>query len=141
MCAHLQAVSAQRKHTKEQLRSKACKVFEEAATIRLDNAALDAVNRITKKCPKAGCGMRIERIEGCAHFRCKNCNVEFCWVCKVIWPQGKPLHVDGCRLGTKSRTPRSKLDLSQYASGWDKDEGYDLFLDMDKQLILIARHQ
>jgi len=93
------------------------------------------IARTTKKCPKAGCANKIERNEGCGHFKCSMCKTEFCWACKVIWPAGKALHLRGCRIGTKSTIGKEKLDKTGYAVGWDKDAGYDLALDAGLWLI------
>jgi len=89
------------------------------------------IARTTKKCPKVGCGNRIERKGGCTHFLCPKCKTEFCWNCKVIWKNKKPIHVDTCHLAKTRTIARSALDTLEYAHGWDKDEGYDTTLDSD----------
>lgn len=85
----------------------------------------------TKMCPKAGCRTRIERDHGCAHFRCRNCSTEFCWCCKVIFEGGTGLHLDTCRLGTRSTISRDRLNTAGYTVGWDVDDGYDTSRDTD----------
>jgi hypothetical protein len=107
----------------------------------MDAAARAEIARKTKMCPKASCGTSIERKEGCAHFKCEKCKSEFCWVCKVIWPKGNPLHLNTCRLGTKSKVPRYRLALADYSATWDQDKGYDYSLDSDSGLMLIASQQ
>lgn len=112
-----------------------------AEKILMDAAARAEIARKTKMCPKIGCGTSIERKEGCAHFKCEKCKSEFCWVCKVIWPKGKALHLNTCRLGTKSKVSRSRLALADYSAKWDQDKGYDYSLDSDSGLMLIASQQ
>lgn len=102
--------------------------------------------RITKVCPKLGCGNRIERSGGCAHMECRGlmgCGTHFCWICKVIWKNGgnDRLHLDSCdmRLGNATnRIPREQLDASPdkslYAEGWDEDPKYDKAQDSDAVL-------
>jgi hypothetical protein len=102
---------------------------------REDEATQQEIARITKKCPKARCGNKIERNEGCGHFTCRKCQTEFCWSCKVIWKGGKALHLRGCRIGTTSTIAKEYLDTTGYAVGWDKDRGYDLSLDHGLWLI------
>lgn len=45
---------------------------------RATEAMLDAVS---KKCPGATCGWRIQKTDGCDHMTCKKCRFEFCWQC------------------------------------------------------------
>ncbi|KAH8669780.1 hypothetical protein BGZ60DRAFT_515376 [Tricladium varicosporioides] len=79
--------------------------------------------RISKLCPKVGCGTRIKRISHCAHFTCISCHTHFCWCCKAIWSNGRRIHVTGCKFGTGSTVAKSSLNKSQYARDWDKDLG------------------
>lgn len=39
----------------------------------------------TKRCPRKGCGVRIEKNQGCMHMKCRVCRHEFCWVCLGDW--------------------------------------------------------
>jgi ariadne-1 len=39
----------------------------------------------TKRCPRKGCGVRIEKNQGCMHMKCRVCKHEFCWVCLGDW--------------------------------------------------------
>ncbi|ERT02893.1 hypothetical protein HMPREF1624_01196 [Sporothrix schenckii ATCC 58251] len=107
-----------------------------------------------KRCPRVGCRVPIQRDEGCGHMTCRRCLTEFCWACKVIWKaparpgvrgsvfgsygrrgQGPsstvlmPLHLPTCRFGSQRTISRDRIDLSEYATGWDVDLGYDEELD------------
>jgi IBR domain, a half RING-finger domain len=137
-CEHLTAIDAQKRTQILAKKKSALRIFSESAK-RAEEAQhrarenLSGTNRkiaeTTKKCPKAGCPNKIERKSGCGHFTCAMCRTEFCWCCKVIWKDTKPLHLVGCRIGTKSQVERHGLDLSEYKPGWDQDTGYDLNLD------------
>lgn len=35
----------------------------------------------TKRCPRPGCGVLIEKGAGCSHLTCTNCDSDFCWDC------------------------------------------------------------
>lgn len=35
----------------------------------------------TKRCPRDGCRVPIEKKSGCAHMTCANCQFDFCWDC------------------------------------------------------------
>lgn len=143
ICTHLQAIDNkkaihklhQKKSAKRVLLDSAKKA-EEAQKRALENEAgtMREMLRISKKCPKKGCPNKIERKAGCGHFTCPMCKTEFCWGCKVIWAKGsdgnpKPLHLNGCRIGTTNQVPKIRLDQTGYAPGWDVDKGYDLSLD------------
>ncbi|KAL1891277.1 hypothetical protein Sste5346_007736 [Sporothrix stenoceras] len=107
-----------------------------------------------KRCPRLGCRVPIQRDEGCGHMTCRRCGTEFCWACKVIWraplqtapgassfanaarggPSATvllPLHLPTCQLATNRTISRRRLNLTQYATGWDVDQGYDQELDND----------
>lgn len=146
-CEHLRTIDAQKTAKKANQKKSASRILSEAAKraeeaqrrAREDEAGTRReIARTTKKCPKKGCCNKIERNDGCGHFTCKMCATEFCWCCKVIWKDGRVLHLVGCRIGTRSQVEKSTLDLSGYAVGWDKDEGYDLSL--DNGLWLIGGH-
>lgn len=37
---------------------------------------------VSQKCPNpAGCGWRIQKVDGCDHMTCRRCRWEFCWAC------------------------------------------------------------
>ncbi|KAK0123378.1 hypothetical protein ONS96_010369 [Cadophora gregata f. sp. sojae] len=141
LCEHLRSIDTKRQIQKNQQRQAAIKVFEASAHRARENetATKREIARTTKKCPKAGCGNKIERNEGCGHFTCKKCSTEFCWCCKVIWKNKQVLHLAGCKIGTKSTTSKASLDRTGYAVGWDTDLGYDVSL--DQGLWLIEGHQ
>lgn len=120
VCEHLQEIKTTRREMAEQaIRRQREKIPE----------TLREIDRRTKMCPRAGCRSRIERAGGCAHFKCQNCETEFCWCCKVIWPSGQALHLDTCRLSPRRTVSKSALDTSNYTTGWDVDPGYDTALD------------
>ena len=43
-----------------------------------------------KRCP--GCRITIERIEGCNHMTCTNCQTHICWVCMKTFPKGEGIY-------------------------------------------------
>ncbi|EPE03719.1 zinc ring finger domain containing protein [Ophiostoma piceae UAMH 11346] len=102
---------------------------------------------ISKKCPRLGCRVPLERIGGgCAHMTCVHCQTEFCWSCKVMWKVGafgtaaastvSPLHLTTCSLAQQYHSSKTttKADLAgkdSYAVGWDEDAGYDKANDRD----------
>lgn len=43
-----------------------------------------------KRCP--GCRITIERIEGCNHLTCTNCQTHICWVCMKTFPKGEGIY-------------------------------------------------
>ena len=40
------------------------------------------IERFTKKYPNINCNIRVEKIKGCSHITCSQCNVDFCWDCQ-----------------------------------------------------------
>ncbi|KAG4441754.1 hypothetical protein IFR05_002745 [Cadophora sp. M221] len=141
LCQHLRSIDYKKRKQKNQQRQAAIQTFEASAQRARENEAATKLEiaRTTKKCPKAGCGNKIERNEGCGHFTCRNCSTDFCWSCKVIWKNKRVLHLAGCRIGLRSTTTKASLDKNGYAPGWDQDIGYDISL--DKGLWLIEGHQ
>jgi hypothetical protein len=147
-CQHLQAIDAANRANREHQRRAARATLEARQRALLDGTAETEAQkiRITKRCPKAGCGNRIERAGGCNHMQCDGmygCGTHFCWVCKVIWLENgsRRQHLDTCdpRLGSvATRIPRAKLDAEAeeglYAGEWDADPGYDFSLDSDASL-------
>ncbi|PVH83268.1 hypothetical protein DL98DRAFT_616638 [Cadophora sp. DSE1049] len=134
-------IDAKKQIQKNHQKQAAIKAFKASAHKARENetATKREIARTTKKCPKAGCGNKIERNDGCGHFTCKKCSTEFCWCCKVIWKNKKVLHLAGCQIGSRSTTSKASLDKTGYAVGWDADLGYDVSL--DKGLWLIEGHQ
>ena len=135
-CEHLRKLDLERKADKDRQREIARQALAERSRKVLENetATQRKIAETCKRCPKTRCGNKIERKDGCAHFTCNLCQTQFCFSCKVIW-RGKPLHLDTCRVGTTSTVSRARLDTSGYASGWDKDPGYDISLDKNLWLV------
>ncbi|KAK0733227.1 hypothetical protein B0T26DRAFT_745292 [Lasiosphaeria miniovina] len=126
-CAHLRAVNAARKHQQEQQRRAARAALEKKQAEERENTAAtrEHLARTSKLCPKKDCGLRIARAAGCGHMTCRGCSTEFCWVCKVIWKNRVPLHLDTCSLAATKKTTLAALDKSDYAKGWQDDSRYD----------------
>jgi hypothetical protein len=75
-------------------RSSGRKAQEQSAQ---EAASLEAIRKLTKKCPGTNCVYNIEKNNGCDHMTCKlgeqqnerstdrvpgsRCRYEFCWVC------------------------------------------------------------
>lgn len=97
---------------------------ERELEIKLYDAAKQSLMETTKVCPKSGCGSIIERNQGCHHFKCIRCGADFCWMCKVMWTNRQPLHLDDCRFAGTRRVHKDDLDMQDYALGWDQDDGY-----------------
>ncbi|KAH8681778.1 hypothetical protein BX600DRAFT_447295 [Xylariales sp. PMI_506] len=41
--------------------------------------------RHTKPCPGDGCGVQVQKGDGCFHMTCSRCRFEFCWECLADW--------------------------------------------------------
>lgn len=39
----------------------------------------------TKPCPGDGCGVQVQKGDGCFHMTCSRCRFEFCWECLADW--------------------------------------------------------
>jgi hypothetical protein len=39
----------------------------------------------TKPCPGEGCGVQVQKGDGCFHMTCSRCRFEFCWECLTDW--------------------------------------------------------
>lgn len=137
-CEHLRDLAAQRHRTKEQQRLAAKALLAQPGRAReaqQENIRSEQEKaRASKRCPKASCAVPIIRESGCAHMTCKSCRTQFCWACKVIWPHGGKLHLVGCAVGTVTQVSRAQLNTAGYATGWDKDIGYDKSQDADLTL-------
>ncbi|KAM7218488.1 hypothetical protein V8F06_006092 [Rhypophila decipiens] len=124
-CEHLHAANERRKHEQDVQRKAAQAALVKKQQAKSKAANQEYISKTTKMCPKKGCGVRIGRDGGCSHMTCKNCKTEFCWVCKVIWKNKVPLHLNTCLLAVSRKTMLSGLDKSDYAAGWQDDGKYD----------------
>lgn len=71
-----------------------------------EKEAAKTVETTTKPCPGAGCGVRIEKNEGCHHMKCSRCRTQFCWDCLADWQtilrRGNDSHLPKCRWHSKN---------------------------------------
>ena len=49
--------------------------------------------KVCKPCPGKGCGVSIQRSEGCSRMKCGSCGCDFCFTCLARWEDG---HYDSC---------------------------------------------
>jgi hypothetical protein len=127
VCEHLRKIDQAKKADKERQKANAKRIFKQAKFKAVENegATIRLMSATTKKCPKEGCAVKIQRKTGCSHFICERCKTHFCWACKVIWKNKQALHLNTCKYGTKTTVSMASLDKSDYAPGWDVDQGYD----------------
>jgi E3 ubiquitin-protein ligase RNF14 len=66
-----------------------------------NEASVQAISKLTKKCPGQNCGWNIEKNDGCDHMTCSKCRYEFCWVClasyTAIRKKGNTAHRESCK--------------------------------------------
>lgn len=59
------------------------------------------LEKTTKACPNAICGMRVEKVSGCDHITCGKCKYQYCWLCFAaydeILSQGNHFHKKECK--------------------------------------------
>jgi len=86
-----------------------------------EEASLQAIGKLTKKCPGPGCTWNIEKNDGCDHMTCKfrvaldvndrlltfigsKCRFEFCWICLCNYNNvrrvGNSAHTTTCKYHT-----------------------------------------
>ena len=86
-----------------------------------EEASLQAIGKLTKKCPGPGCTWNIEKNDGCDHMTCKfrvasdvndrlltfvgsKCRFEFCWICLCNYNNvrrvGNSAHTTACKYHT-----------------------------------------
>ncbi|ETS73616.1 hypothetical protein PFICI_14562 [Pestalotiopsis fici W106-1] len=70
----------------------------------------------TKPCPGEGCGVQVQKGDGCFHMTCSRCHYEFCWECLADWrgifvpgEEGGFLRADGHREGCFFRDQSAPL--------------------------------
>lgn len=70
----------------------------------------------TKPCPGEGCGVQVQKGDGCFHMTCSRCQFEFCWECLADWrgifvpgEEGGFLRADGHREGCFFRDQSAPL--------------------------------
>ncbi|KAM7207858.1 hypothetical protein V8F20_001900 [Naviculisporaceae sp. PSN 640] len=124
-CEHLRAANERRKHQQDVQRKAARAALLKKQQQKSQQANKEYISKTTKACPKKGCGARIGREGGCSHMTCRSCRTEFCWVCKVIWKNKTPLHLDSCSLAVSRKITLAALDKSGYADGWQDDGKFD----------------
>ncbi|OAL45813.1 hypothetical protein IQ07DRAFT_204208 [Pyrenochaeta sp. DS3sAY3a] len=125
-CDHLREDKEAMKHMASRIFSNSQETRQAERQLRAAEAAnKEEETRTCKKCPWGMCRAPVQKDPGgCAHMTCLKCKMEWCWCCKVIWRNGVRQHLVGCAV-TSAGVPKAQLDLSGYADGWDKDEGYD----------------
>lgn len=130
-CDHLRDVEAKNKQAMKHMASALFSKSKEERQAQRQLRAADAATkeeeaRTCKRCPWGACRAPIQKDpNGCAHMTCEKCRTQFCWCCKVIWRNGVPQHLTGCVVSGSRAVARTQLNMTGYAEGWDKDEGYD----------------
>ncbi|KAJ6256529.1 Cullin-9 [Drechslerella dactyloides] len=118
-------------------RGQSCAEYQASLAISQSEAL---ILKTTKRCPKRGCGVPIEKREACLEVSHKGgCNTNFCWDCKAIVNHDIPhservanrhfstcramevRHCDGVQYADKP--PREGNDL--YREGWEADPAYE----------------
>ncbi|EWC48493.1 hypothetical protein DRE_07744 [Drechslerella stenobrocha 248] len=118
-------------------RGQSCAEYQAGLAISQSEAL---ILKTTKRCPKRGCGIPIEKREACLEVSHKGgCNTNFCWDCKAIVKHDIPhservasrhfrtcramevRHCDGATF--VSKPPREGND--QYRDGWESDPAYE----------------
>jgi hypothetical protein len=141
-CQHLRVLDLANRHRIDQQRMAAVASLENLRRVKHEDkaATMAEVARSSKVCPKKGCGAHIQRVQGCSHMQCPVCSTHFCWPCKVMWKdKNTVLHVDTCPVGNTTTIALASLDTSDYAPGWNVDEGYDTSADPRQWLISSQR--
>jgi len=69
------------------------------------------IDSVSKKCPGANCGWRIQKTDGCDHMTCRKCRHQFCWECLAA-------HVDIKRLGNTAHQSWCKFHSDQLSVAW-----------------------
>jgi hypothetical protein len=104
----------------------------------------------TKRCPGEGCGVPLEKDNGCFQMSCAQCRHEFCWECLAAWDTIfvdelyiREGHAEGCyfrREGAWWPTMLTGADLEEalegrdhimYLDQEDSDDGEDYYYDYD----------
>lgn len=112
-----------------------------------DDESAKTIRKMSKVCPKRGCGRRLMRSGGCAHMTCQiiagerfiiparcgkeltssgnGCGTEWCWSCKAIWVSGQRGHIENCPWRVSPPIPAPSPSDPLYAPSWNIDPGYD----------------
>lgn len=68
---------------------------------KTEQASQRYLEKTTKTCPNAACGIRVEKISGCDHMICLKCRHEYCWLCLAAYndirSKGNHFHKGGCK--------------------------------------------
>ena len=71
----------------------------------------DCSPKIFRECP--GCSVMIEKMDGCNHMTCSNCNTHFCWICMLAFDEDTIYdHIRDTHNGTsENSTYHNYLDM------------------------------
>eukprot|EP01059_Diplonema_ambulator_P019568 TRINITY_DN3302_c0_g1_i1.p1 TRINITY_DN3302_c0_g1~~TRINITY_DN3302_c0_g1_i1.p1 ORF type:complete len:494 (+),score=128.39 TRINITY_DN3302_c0_g1_i1:1210-2691(+) len=92
----------------------------------------------TKPCP--GCGVNIEKNDGCNHITCQSCSYDFCWVCEQEWSKhGSNWYqcnfYEPTKDGEKGKRDTAKDELDRYIFYYTRYNNHDHSKHLEKKVI------
>jgi hypothetical protein len=97
----------------------------------------------TKPCPGDGCGVQVQKGNGCFHMTCSRCRFEFCWECLADWREifvpgegGGFLKADGHREGCFFRAEEAPLPTQ--IMGQDLESGLRILQQQEAAAALVV---